>query len=111
MHAEQTPEQRFRERVKEVRARRGLSQRDLAARVGMSQAAIARIERGARKVRLDEANAIAEALGLPSTALYDADPKEIVVTELYHLVEETGNLFEIKQTPEGAVILTERRKP
>lgn len=72
-----TPESVFIQRLREERARLGLSQAEfadrLSARIGapVYPSAITRIEKGERAVKLDEAVAIADVLGLPITALID----------------------------------------
>jgi ribosome-binding protein aMBF1 (putative translation factor) len=50
------------DRVAERRLERGLSQRELAERVGTTQSAIARLERGGRPPRIDTLLNIADAL-------------------------------------------------
>ena len=70
-----TPEAAFRRRLKEARAARGMTQRDLAERLAaigqpMTQAAVTRIERGERRVSLDEAIAIAAVLDVAPIHLF-----------------------------------------
>lgn len=50
-------------RVRELRTARGMTQAQLAARIGSSQAAIARLEAGGAEPRLSTLDAIARALG------------------------------------------------
>jgi predicted transcriptional regulator len=50
------------DQVAERRAEMGLSQRELAARCGTTQSAIARLERGGRPPRIDTLLRIADAL-------------------------------------------------
>jgi transcriptional regulator with XRE-family HTH domain len=50
------------DKVAERRIAQGLSQRELAERVGTTQSAIARLERGGRPPRIDTLLSIAEAL-------------------------------------------------
>lgn len=55
------------ERVREAREAAGFSQRDLAARMGTSQAAIARLEAGGVGATLTTLHRVAAALGLALT--------------------------------------------
>jgi Zn-dependent peptidase ImmA (M78 family)/DNA-binding XRE family transcriptional regulator len=50
-------------RVRRARETRGLSQVDLAAAIGMSQAAVSNLEAGSRPMKVDELVAITRALG------------------------------------------------
>lgn len=55
-----------------LRKERGLSQGDLAVRIGKEQPFISRIERGERRVDVVEFYALAQALGLEPTEAYAA---------------------------------------
>lgn len=72
-----TPESVFVQRLREERSRIGLSQAEfaerLSARIGVPvyPSTVTRIEKGERAVKLDEAVAMADVLGLPITALID----------------------------------------
>jgi transcriptional regulator with XRE-family HTH domain len=75
MNAAQEPSKTFGERVKELRERRGISQRELVEaleRLGvpMHQPGIARIQKGTRKVSLEELFAIAAVFDVPPESLY-----------------------------------------
>lgn len=69
------PSQVFAQRLREERARTGVSQTELATRISdrlgftVDPTAITRIEKGERSVKLDEAVAIAEVLGVDLPAL------------------------------------------
>ena len=52
------------ERVREARERRGMTQAELAARIGSTQPALARLEAGGVTPSLDTLDRIAQALGL-----------------------------------------------
>lgn len=72
-----TPESVFVQRLREERSRLGLSQAEFADRLSARMGApvypstITRIEKGERGVKLDEAVAMADVLGLPIAALID----------------------------------------
>ena len=53
------------------RMKRNLSQRELADKVGVSQAAVAKWEVGSSKPTLDNVKNIADALGVALTDLFD----------------------------------------
>ena len=55
------------EKVRDTRERAGLSQRELATRMGMSQATVARLEAGGRSVTLTTLLKVATALDLNVT--------------------------------------------
>ena len=55
--------------VREARERRGLSQEDLAAVVGTARGAVGALERGERDPSYDELLRLADAVGMPASAL------------------------------------------
>ena len=60
--------------VREMRKRAGLTQAELAERIGTTQSAIARLERGIGRPTLERLSQIAEATGLElQVRLVDAD--------------------------------------
>lgn len=71
----ETPDQTFARRLREERNRAGISQAELGGRLTtmigrtIDPSAIARAEKCVRAVRLDEAVAIADLLGVPLTAM------------------------------------------
>ena len=59
------------ERVAELRRGRGWEQDDLAAKAGVSQSTVSRVETGARRAPSSETmRRLARALGVPVDALY-----------------------------------------
>lgn len=60
----------FANRVKEIRERQGLTQRELARIAGMKQPYIAAIETGERNPTLESMVKIAAALGVPVRSLF-----------------------------------------
>jgi len=77
------PERVFGRRMKQERLLRGWRQEDLAGRVGLIPSAISKAEAGRRLIRLNEAAAIAAALGVPLAALLtDASEREARIAEM-----------------------------
>lgn len=57
-------------RIKELRARFGITQEDLADRSGLFRTYLSRIERGTANPTLSMLHALAAALGMPVTELF-----------------------------------------
>jgi DNA-binding XRE family transcriptional regulator len=57
--------------VAELRRRRGLSQADLAARVGIDRVSLARLEAGSTDPHLSTARALAQSLGVALSEIVD----------------------------------------
>lgn len=71
---------RFAANVARVRGARGMTQDDLAGLVGMGRSAIVAVERGGRRIRLGEACAIADALGVALSDMVSDQPLIIQIT-------------------------------
>ena len=65
----------FGRRVRELRARQGLTQKELAHRAGMHPAYIGGVERGERNVTLDVIERLAQALAVPAAELMLDGPR------------------------------------
>ena len=70
--------------VKEYRVKKGLSQNDLAKKVGLSQQAIALIENGKRKLEADLFIKILQALNLS-----EEESKDILNRTLANIISDT----------------------
>lgn len=66
--------------LKEIRLRRGLTQTDLAAKLGVTQSVVAMWERGAVMPAASKLPELADALNCSIDALYGRDPNETVQT-------------------------------
>ena len=55
--------------IRAARISAGLSQQDLARRLGLNQSQVSRIERGMRKVAAEELSEIAKSLGVTASDL------------------------------------------
>ena len=62
-------------RLQQLRTGAGLTQKQLAARVGCAQSEISRIERGARRVSVGRLRQLATALEVPATALLEGQSR------------------------------------
>ena len=67
--SEEQPTDIFKERLKQARALRGLSQADLAAKAGLPPASVSHFESGPRKPSFDNLKAIAAALDVTTDYL------------------------------------------
>ena len=66
----------FARRLREARRRAGLSQAELAARLGMTQGYVSRVERGAQNISLSACEAFADAVGCTFSAVLMPKPRE-----------------------------------
>lgn len=66
-------EERFGERVRELRQAKGLSQEELAFKTGVHRTYLGGIERGERNPSLKNISAIAKALGVTLSELFRFD--------------------------------------
>ncbi|AII58864.1 DNA-binding protein [Dehalococcoides mccartyi CG4] len=70
MMTEKTIEQRFGERIRDLRKKAGVSQEELADRAGVHRTYLGGIERGERNPSLKNIYAIARALKVPVSDLF-----------------------------------------
>ncbi|MFV0623762.1 helix-turn-helix domain-containing protein [Sphingomonas sp. ac-8] len=66
-------------RIAEVRNQKGVSQRELAARVGATMSMLGKLERGERQMTFRWLQRIGEALGVPTGELLDASGEPVHV--------------------------------
>jgi transcriptional regulator with XRE-family HTH domain len=64
-------EQRFGQRIRQIRTGRGISQEELAYKAGMHRTYLGGIERGERNPALKNIAALANALGIQLSELFD----------------------------------------
>lgn len=70
------------DRVRDVRKRRGLTQRELAGMSGLSLSLVRKLEQGERQdIRIETARKLAVSLGVPTMALIGDAPKPPPVTD------------------------------
>ncbi len=88
-------------RIKQERDRAGMSQDELAAKVGLSTSLISRLETSKRRAKLDQIDAIAAVLGIPRSALVE-------ISEDARTIEVTTT---IGDTPDNAFVDFEVKVP
>lgn len=71
----------FGERVRRLRARRGLTQQKLAERSGLHETHISRIERGLREPRLTTIFLVAQGLRVKVAELFEETARELAIVE------------------------------
>lgn len=67
------PKKLFGQRIRDLRAERGLNQEDLAEKVGVFRTYMSRIETGVANPTLTMIYALADALGVEVVALFELD--------------------------------------
>jgi transcriptional regulator with XRE-family HTH domain len=60
--------------IRQIRESAGISQAELARRLGVTQPNVARWESGTEKIRVDTLQRIADALGLSLAVIFSAPP-------------------------------------
>jgi transcriptional regulator with XRE-family HTH domain len=90
----ETIKERLGRNVRACRKRIGLRQKALAARVGLTEVTIGQLERGKVWPEYDNLQLIADELGVPLSAFFDADPTPIPPTpeEALRVLTETVEL-------------------
>lgn len=83
-------DRRLGERIRQARIEVGLSQEDLAEKVGSSQDALSNYERGTRKISLDGLVAIAKCVNKPMNFFLEAHDAVAVVRDsrIYEAIKD-----------------------
>ncbi len=85
---------RFGRKVQELREARGLTQEQLAARIGRSVDTVSNIERGLNATRLETAHQLATAFGVRLRDLFDLDDElEPAERERHRALEAINELL------------------
>lgn len=68
----------FLEQLKKAREEKGLTQTDVAQRLGQTQSFISKVERGERRIDIVELRAICESIGIPFVTFVESFSKSLV---------------------------------
>ena len=79
----------FAENLKRIRKSKGLSQKELAEKLGVSQPSYAQYERGARNPKVETIRKIANALDIPVEELNPPSNLEKLASKFSKMVDET----------------------
>lgn len=86
-------------RISELRKAKGISQSDLAARIGISGPYLHQLEKGVRKITMERQKEIADAL--------DVDPRDLVdFSSSDEQIEQIMNAFNRASASDRAMILS-----
>jgi len=75
------------EKIVEIRKEKGISQKELAKRLGVSPVMVAHWEKGRRKPKADTLKKIADALEVPLSRLYALDPDAVYLDSEITFIE------------------------
>jgi len=84
------------QKIKRLRIRWGLSQSELAERIGISFQQIQKYEKGSSRISVMRLKQIAEALGVRLTSFFEEEEKTLKVTDFsieYAPDKETSDIF------------------
>ena len=97
--------------VRRQRKALGLSQVALAERIGVSLETVARVERGVTGVKFEMADRFAEALGVPTAALFGIDTAHDPAGRLSGLVVRLAALSDAELAWVEELVVTGLKRP
>ncbi len=92
------------ELIKDIRVRSGMTQAELAERLGVTPQAISQYERGVKKPKIETVSRIARALDVPATVLFpDSDPSFDVIIREGNALESLAMVVKLSEIREEKV--------
>jgi len=98
---DRSPERELGRRLARLRDAAGLTQRELARRLGIGQSALSRIESGQRRLTAAQAGQTARILGVDAGALLDPGPEALDAGGPFALESDAAGPFELASDAEG----------
>lgn len=96
---------RFGKKVQALREANGMTQEEVADRIGRSVDTVSNIERGINATRIETASQLADALGVPLPSLFDlSEPIEPALAHQRHSVEAVARLLESRDDETVALV-------
>lgn len=92
-------------RFKDVLNKYGVTQQDLADRMGMNRVSVSRLLSGKNDLRISTIEKIANAIGCPVAELFDKQNKEDAISDFIALIKQGGELYSASSIAEARVVL------
>ena len=99
------------ERIKALRKEKGITQKELADRLGVSASMVGQYETGVRKPKYETIQKIADSLGITTAEIADMSPISPSLGSMLVLLEEVGNAISAKQKgPNESIPLSDNER-
>lgn len=92
-------------RFKDVLNKYGVTQQDLADRMGMNRVSVSRLLSEKNDLRISTIEKIANAIGCPVAELFDKQNKEDAISDFIALIKQGGELYSASSIDEARVVL------
>lgn len=97
-------------RFKDVLNKYGVTQQDLADRMGMNRVSVSRLLSEKNDLRISTIEKIANAIGCPVAELFDKQNKEDAISDFIALIKQGGELYSASSIEEAMGILQKLKK-
>lgn len=92
-------------RFKDVLNKYGVTQQDLADRMGMNRVSVSRLLSEKNDLRISTIEKIANAIGCPVAELFDKQNKEDAISDFIALIKQGGELYSASSIAEARGVL------
>lgn len=92
-------------RFKDVLNKYGVTQQDLADRMGMNRVSVSRLLSEKNDLRISTIEKIANAIGCPVAELFDKQYKVDAISDFIALIKQGGELYSASSIAEARVVL------
>ena len=92
-------------RFKDVLNKYGVTQQDLADRMGMNRVSVSRLLSEKNDLRISTIEKIANAIGCPVAELFDKQNKEDAMSDFIALIKQGGELYSASSIAEARGVL------
>lgn len=92
-------------RFKDVLNKYGVTQQDLADRMGMNRVSVSRLLSEKNDLRISTIEKIANAIGCPVAELFDKQNKEDTISDFIALIKQGGELYSASSIAEARDVL------